>query len=230
MNDKDYTLDLWDSVSKTNPKYTKRVEQKGGYTAINPYYQIKEATKLWGPYGNNWGLEEIEFNYEQMSSMGLVIMQAVFYCPESRFKIHNAIEPVSVKGRRDPDFMKKLETDTITKALSRLGFNSDVFMAQFDDADYVAMRGAEANLEEAEDRQSLLERKFNEIKNGVERSIGTIKACPTQATVENVKQKTLAKARRELAAYKYNPNQFDNWIEGAASNRLAEIQQLQGKR
>ncbi len=160
MTDKDYTLDLWESVSKTNPKYTKKVDQKGGYTAINPYYQIMEATKLWGPYGNNWGLEEIEFDYSQLSFMGLVIMEAVFFCPESRFKINNAIEPVSAKGRRDPDFMKKIETDTITKALSRLGFNSDVFMAQFDDAEYVAMRGAEAQLEEAEDKHALLERKF----------------------------------------------------------------------
>ena len=46
------------------------------------------------------------------------------------------------------------------------------------------------------------------------KSVETIKKCPTPATVENMKQKTLTKARRDLAAYKFNPQQFDNWIDG----------------
>ena len=36
------------------------------------------------------------------------------------------------------DCYKKLATDALTKALSRLGFNSDVFEGKFDDSKYVA--------------------------------------------------------------------------------------------
>ena len=37
----------------------------------------------------------------------------------------------------DADFAKKIETDALTKALSKLGFNADVFMGRFDDTKYV---------------------------------------------------------------------------------------------
>ena len=49
------------------------------------------------------------------------------------FPITSAIMYISDKGKADDDFAKKLETDMITKALSRLGFNADVFMGMFDD-------------------------------------------------------------------------------------------------
>ena len=35
------------------------------------------------------------------------------------------------------DFAKKVETDTLTKALSKLGFNADIFLGKFDDTKYV---------------------------------------------------------------------------------------------
>ena len=39
----------------------------------------------------------------------------------------------------DADFAKKIETDALTKALSKIGFNADVFMGLYDDHKYVAM-------------------------------------------------------------------------------------------
>ena len=35
------------------------------------------------------------------------------------------------------EFIKKLETNTISKALSRLGFGADVFLGKFDDSRYI---------------------------------------------------------------------------------------------
>ena len=40
--------------------------------------------------------------------------------------------------RHDDDAVKKVATDALTKGLSRLGFNSDVFEGLFDDNKYVA--------------------------------------------------------------------------------------------
>ncbi len=44
---------------------------------------------------------------------------------------------VDAKGRVDDDAPKKALTDALTKALSHLGFNSDVFMGMFDSNKYV---------------------------------------------------------------------------------------------
>ena len=37
----------------------------------------------------------------------------------------------------DDNFAKKIETDALTKAISKLGFNADIFMGKFDDVRYV---------------------------------------------------------------------------------------------
>lgn len=53
---------LWESVSKTNPNYTKPFTGAGGYsgTAINGTSVVMEATKQWGPIGLNWGYKVLE--------------------------------------------------------------------------------------------------------------------------------------------------------------------------
>ena len=45
----------------------------------------------------------------------------------------------------DDNFAKKLETDTLTKALSKLGFNADIFLGKFDDIRYVEDLNKEFN-------------------------------------------------------------------------------------
>jgi len=44
----------------------------------------------------------------------------------------------NAKLKIDDNFAKKLETDTLTKAISKLGFNADIFMGKFDDVKYLA--------------------------------------------------------------------------------------------
>ena len=53
-----------------------------------------------------------------------------------QFPIHSSIK-YSVNGRVDDDFAKKVATDALTKGLSKLGFNADVFLGKFDDNKYV---------------------------------------------------------------------------------------------
>lgn len=147
---KENPLELWELVSKTDPNHTKQAN-RGGYsvTAIDPYYQLKEATRLWGCYGNRWGLRNLEYNYE-LSGLSLVVLHAEFFSPVSNFQISNSVQVTKGKaGYPDPDFAKKLETNTLSKALSKLGFSADVFMGQFEDADYLENRKNEANLEQS---------------------------------------------------------------------------------
>ena len=48
----------------------------------------------------------------------------------------------------DTDAYKKLETDTLTKALSRLGFNADIFEGLYDNKDYIRQISQDEELSE----------------------------------------------------------------------------------
>ena len=134
-------LELWNKVEKTNPKYTKKANVKGNnITAIAPQYQIKNVTEQFGSYGKTWGFKSLDFDYTLTESLGLVILHAVFYYPDGEFPIKNAqsIFMDNARTKIDDNFAKKIETDTLTKAISKLGFNADIFMGLFDDVKYLA--------------------------------------------------------------------------------------------
>tara|TARA_R110000744_G_C19086981_1_gene531947 strand:+ start:17 stop:601 length:585 start_codon:yes stop_codon:yes gene_type:complete len=133
-------LDLWHKVEKTNPKYTKQANVKGNkITAISPQYQILNATEHFGSYGGAWGFKTIELDFT-LSSSGLIIFEGLFFYPGGQFPIINSIGMYkdNAKTKIDDDFAKKVETDALTKALSKLGFNADIFMGKFDDHRYVS--------------------------------------------------------------------------------------------
>jgi len=132
-------LELWNKVEKTNPKYTKKANVKGNnITSIAPQFQIMNATEHFGVYGQSWGFKSLDFDYS-LKDEGLVSLKAVFFFPKGQFEIINSISiwRDNAKTKIDDNFAKKLETDALTKALSKLGFNADIFMGKFDDVRYV---------------------------------------------------------------------------------------------
>lgn len=133
-------LDFWNSVEKTDTEYTKFVNQRGGYTAIDAYYQLKEATEKFGPYGKGFGLCSSEIDLSIIERTGVALHKAVFFYvmdgERTEFPISNAIQADNGK-RFDADFAKKVETNTIGKALSKIGFNADVYLGKFEDPDYM---------------------------------------------------------------------------------------------
>lgn len=145
-------LEFWESVEKTNPIHTKKITGTGRkLTAINAQQQIKNATSKWGMYGKTWGLKHVKLDYITglTENQILAVAQAEFYYPEGSFEIGSSI---LVQGwykqsynSVDDDFLKKLETDMTTKALSKLGFNADVFLGYYDDNKYVAKMNEEFN-------------------------------------------------------------------------------------
>ena len=141
-------LDLWNKVEKTNPKYTKPAKIGGlSITAIAPQYQIMLATEQFGPYGKGFGFKSIELDYSLVEVFKLVVFKGVFFHPEGEFTIINSSKMYMDRNEKmvDADFAKKIETDALTKALSKLGFNADVFMGRFDDTKYVMEMNAEFN-------------------------------------------------------------------------------------
>lgn len=135
-------MEIWKQVCNTNPENTKHVNARGGFTAIGAQTQVKQATQVFGPIGIGWGIEEERIT---VPSEGYFIYQALLWYRWNdkpyRFAINSSIV-YKQQDRHDDDAVKKVATDALTKGLSRLGFNSDVFEGLFDDNKYVAEMNA----------------------------------------------------------------------------------------
>lgn len=128
--------DLWDSVCETDPKFTKKVDMRGGYTAIDPHYQLLNATKIWGPYGSTWGVRYCRWGMippVTEKDKPTMTLDAEFWYPEGKFDVSS-----DMIYRANDDCRKKLLTSVRSKALATLGFNADIFMGKFEDNKYVA--------------------------------------------------------------------------------------------
>lgn len=182
-------LTLWDSVSKTDPAFTKKVTQRGGYTSISPQYQLKEATNVFGSYGVGFGFESIEFDFELAEATKLVLVKAVFFYvldgKRTTFPIMNSWS--FMQGSKvDADFAKKAETNTMSKALSKLGFSADVFMGQFDDPEYVDMVKNEFTLEKADDKSEEQARQQLAYRDECMKQINALKDAKTPSELKGL--------------------------------------------
>lgn len=138
-------MELWNSVCKTDPKHTKKVNQRGGFTAIDAHYQVQQATEAFGPVGIGWG-----YSCEYQFQNAAVICLLTFW-HGSKSQSFGPIAGCSTfvstdrngSSRMDTDAPKKAMTDALTKALSHLGFNADVFLGKFDDNKYVQQMAQE---------------------------------------------------------------------------------------
>ena len=127
-------MELWNQVCVTDPSHTKTVSQRGGYTTIDAQHQVQRATEIWGPYGKAWGVTDCEYGLIRNAAGEPVemTMDAIFLYPGGSFPLG-----VDIAYRPNNDSRKKLLTNLTTKALSKLGFNADVFLGKFDDNQYV---------------------------------------------------------------------------------------------
>lgn len=129
-------LRIWDAVSKTNPANTKEVKQRGGFTSICAQSQIMEATRQFGPVGIGWGYDADAPIFHD----NLVFVRVTLW-HGSRANVFGPVtggaEWKTNKGHLDSDAPKKATTDALTKLLSQLGFNADVFLGLYDDSKYV---------------------------------------------------------------------------------------------
>jgi len=162
-------LDLWTSVEKTDPSHTKKVNQRGGFTAIDAYHQIRNATEQFGPVGVGWG-----WTVQSISNIADTCIVTIDMWHGNRENTFSSVGQATVKDtkdRLDSDAVKKALTDSITKGLSYLGFNTDVFLGKFDDNKYVQERTAE--VKEEASAESLSPFYDEEMKKGDERQCNT---------------------------------------------------------
>lgn len=134
---------LWDRLYTTDPQYTKKVNQRGGFTAIDAYHQVRRMTEEFGPCGEGWGCVG-GVTIHDTAEYGIALYQGIlWYSPNGgtdRYEIGIASAAPLSNGRDrfDDDAIKKAQTDAMTKGMSLLGLGGDVFEGRFDDSKYVA--------------------------------------------------------------------------------------------
>lgn len=192
-------LDLWNSVEKTDTKYTKPATVNGRtFTSITPTYQQKMATKAFGPRGIGWGVVpgSENFEYKEIGTTTLLIYKAVL------FYIYNgnrgelpmaSTEQIAyiTKGGKgylkiDDEADKKVRTSAMSKALSELGFNADVFMGLFDDHEYKNIRDMESHIEHAENKEKEIDIKLTECQKWLEKEVSAIKLISNASVITTV--------------------------------------------
>jgi hypothetical protein len=142
-------LKLWQSVEKTDPKYTKAFTKGGGFsgTAINATYLIHKATELWGPMGGTWGPEIVDEKYVPGAEGTIIhVLRINLRHPHGSVPSFGQTTFVGTNKNglfTDEEAPKKSLTDATTKALSMLGFSADVFLGLYDDNKYVNDRKQE---------------------------------------------------------------------------------------
>lgn len=170
-------LDLWNQVAKTDPSYVK--DAKIGQmkiTAINPQYQRMKATEAFGPFGKGWGVSNASYTKHEFSN-GTIILQYdanLWYKMEDNyceFPITGTVKFAYMTSggngylKVDDEATKKVSTDALTKGLSMLGFNADVFLGMWDDNKYVNQLKAEKKKEQAKKAPSIKDKALAAIQS-----------------------------------------------------------------
>lgn len=162
---------LWYSVEKTDPTYTKQFTKGGGFsgTAINATYLAKKATEHFGPMGIGWGVDIVREDFldghiiDAESGQRAVIhrlqVKLWYVQGEARGEITHFGQTQFVGTNKyglftDEEAPKKSLTDATTKALSMLGFGGDIFMGLYDDAEYRQEVTNHSLLEKADDKDA----------------------------------------------------------------------------
>ena len=139
-NTKTKNLDIWNEVKETDLRFTKKVSFGArSFTSIDAHYQIRRATEVFGPVGTGWGYD-VNYNTLTVGDKAFQFADVSIWI-SNRTAMYGPVRGcnllVDAKGRVDDDAPKKALTDALTKTLSHLGFNSDVFMGMFDSNKYV---------------------------------------------------------------------------------------------
>ncbi|MGQ3040578.1 MAG: hypothetical protein ACT6TH_15095 [Brevundimonas sp.] len=195
-------LRIWSQVDKTDPAHTKKVTQRGGFTAISAAYQIMRATEVFGPVGEGWGYTAGEPIFHDALVMVPVTLwhgdRANVFGP-----MFGGAEWKDKNGRLDSDAAKKATTDALTKLLSQLGFNADVFLGRFDDSKYVAD----------------MEREFAPSSPAADFAIATMRTCRTADEFKGFWAKNKDALKQQLTDAEYRR------VLVAKDEEVARIQQ-----
>jgi hypothetical protein len=137
------TMDVWDALAHSDPQYLKPVSfGSRSFTAIDPQYQVKKMTEYFGQIGTHWGWHNTTEIVNLSNGDSAVLAHVTVWTRNQ----HDCFGPFTgcrkffdaSKGRLAEDAPKMAITDGLTKALSHLGCDADVFLGKMDGNKYSA--------------------------------------------------------------------------------------------
>lgn len=136
-------MQVWNNLCKSDPKYLKQVSfGSRSFTAIDPQYQVRMMTEQFGPIGEGWGWHNTTevVSFSNGTSVVLAHVTVWHTSPANTFGPFSGCRTFydAVKGRVAEDAPKMAITDGLTKALSHVGCNADVFLGEMDGNKYDA--------------------------------------------------------------------------------------------
>ena len=142
MSTENEDFKFYQKVSKTDPKFVKTRKSGGrAISSIDPQHQTEKVTREWGLYGKGWGIKDGVITTRMIGTTEIMSLSGVFWFPDGEFSYAVSDKSFYVtqggKDFIDTDIEKKLYTQLKSKCLSLLGFNSDIYLGKFEDANYV---------------------------------------------------------------------------------------------
>jgi len=105
----------------------------------------------------------------------------------------------------DHEYAKKTITDAMTKCLSLIGVCSDVYMGEFDDADYREVAQTENAISKADNKAAEIESRTKELQNHISKNIQLMGDCPNMGAVSKVYGLAVAKIDLLAKALRLDP-------------------------
>jgi hypothetical protein len=138
-------LRFWDQLKRTDPKATKPFTRSGGFrgTQIDPTWRLRMMTETFGPIGQGWGYEQLEWTV--VEGMAFVCVRVWYRDPETGGQHWTGPQwggTELVRRRRDgpgepnDEAFKMSITDALGKCLLQIGVAADVHLGLFDDSKY----------------------------------------------------------------------------------------------
>ena len=212
-------LDFWQSVSKTDTSATKTSNQGGReQTSINGYWMIQQATSKFGMVGIGWGWDVAEERWDNGAMIPIKQDDGSTRLEQSKTHTIKILLWFVQDGKRgeitqyghtqaiykskwgvsdDGEAPKKSLMDAIKKALSMLGFCSDIFTGMFEDREYVQALEVEQAIERAEDRDAEIAARRLETTEYITRNIEAVKAAKTASEAKGLSKVSILHLSRQ---------------------------------
>lgn len=134
-------MDIWNELAPSDPAYLKKISfGSRSFTAIDPQYQVMKMTKRFGPVGEGWGWNsQTEMVNVSNGDTAVIAHVTVWHgTPANSFGAFTGCRKFfdAAKGRMAEDAPKMAVTDGLTKALSHIGCDADVFLGKMDGNKY----------------------------------------------------------------------------------------------
>ena len=220
-------LELWQLVQETDTKYTKKAKiGQVSITAIDPQYQKMTATKTFGPYGIGWGLvtgTESTSVKEYSNKTEIMTYTAILFYKwkgeRGEIPIGAQIQSAYVTKQGsgylliDSEALKKVRTNAITKGLSELGFNADVFLGEFDDINYVNEIAKEQGNEKQTEAEQKSIKKVEEFEKSINTFFNILGESKNMTSLNQVNWTYQNQIKRKCEELGYNPEIYLTKLE-----------------